>query len=113
MLCTDLVLAHFDPAQQISISCDASDVGIGVLLFHCYEDGTERPVASVSKTLADTQRHYSQVQKEALTVIYGLQKFHQFLYGRQFILVMDHKPLVALFNLAKGTPTLAANRLAQ
>ena len=113
LLCTDTVLAHFDPAKQIGISCDASNVGIGAVLFHRYDDGSERPIANVSKTLTDTQRRYSQIQKEALAVIYGLKKFHQFLYGRNFILVTDHKPLVTLLGPTKGTPTLAANRLAR
>lgn len=113
LLCTDTVLAHFDPAKQIGISCDASNIGIGAVLFHRYDDGSERPIANVSKTLTDTQRRYSQIQKEALAVIYGLKKFHQFLYGRNFILVTDHKPLVTLLGPTKGTPTLAANRLAR
>ena len=97
ILCTDTILAHFDPQEQIGISCDASDVGIGAVLFHRYSDGTERPIANASKTLSDTQRRYSQVQKEALSVIYGIQKFHQFLYGRRFILITDHKPLLGTY----------------
>ena len=106
-------MAHFNPQEQIGISCDASDVGIGAVLFHRYSDGTKRPIANASKTLSDTQRRYSQVQKEALPVIYGIQKFHQFLYGRRFTLITDHKPLLALFNPQKGTPSMAANRLAR
>ena len=106
------VLAHFDPKEQISISCDALEVGLGVVLFHRYTGGIERPIANASKTLTDTQHRYSQVQKETLAVIYGIQKFHQFLYGQKFILVIDHKLLVALFNPEKGTPILAANSLA-
>ena len=98
LLCTDTVLAHFDPAKQIGISCDASNVGIGAVLFHRYDDGSECPIANVLKTLTDTQRHYSQIQTEALAVIYGLKKFHQFLYRRNFILITDHKPLVMLRN---------------
>ncbi len=45
---------HFDPAKQIGISCDASNVGIGAVLFHRYDDGSERPIANVSKTLTET-----------------------------------------------------------
>uniref|UniRef100_A0A5S6QTD8 Reverse transcriptase domain-containing protein n=1 Tax=Trichuris muris TaxID=70415 RepID=A0A5S6QTD8_TRIMR len=112
-LCTDAVLAHFDPSQQIGVSCEASDVGIGAVLFHRYVDGSERPTANASKTLTDAKRLYSQVEKEALAVIFALKKFHQFLYGRHFILVTDHKPLVTLFGPTKGTPALAANRLAR
>ena len=59
------------------------------------------------------QRRYSQILKEALAVDFALKKFHQFLYGRHLILVMDHKPLLALFGPSKETPLLAANRLAE
>ncbi|KFD62002.1 hypothetical protein M514_25812 [Trichuris suis] len=112
-LCGGAVLAHFDPPQQIGISCNASEVRIGAVLFHRYADGSERPIANVSKTLTESQRRYSQVEKEALAMIFALRKFHQFLYGRHFILVTDHKPSVALFGPAKGPPVLAANRLAR
>lgn len=112
-LCADTVLVHFDPSLPVGISCDASEVGVGSVLFHRYPDGSERPIANVSKTLTSTQRRYSQIQKEALAIIFGLSKFHQFLYGRRFILVTDHKPLIALFGPTKPIPALAANRLAR
>ena len=110
MLTADTVLAHFDPSLPVGISCDASEVGLGAVLFHRYSDGSERPVAHVSKTLSDTQRNYSQIQKEALAIVFALHKFH---HGRSFILVTDHKPLLALFGPRKATPTLAANQLAR
>ena len=113
MLCSDTVLAHFDPSLEVGISCDASEVGIGAVLFHRYQDGSERPIANVSKTLTATQRRYSQIQKEAMAIIFALGKFHQFLYGRKFILITDHKPLVTLFGPTKPVPALAANRLAR
>ena len=113
MLCNDTVLAHFDPSLPIGIACDASSVGIGAVLFHRYKDGRERPIANASKTLTETQRNYSQIQKEALAIIFALSKFHHFLYGRKFILITDHKPLLTLFGPTKATPSLAANRLAR
>ena len=113
MLTADTVLAHFDPTLPVGISCDASETGLGAVLFHRYPDGSECQVANVSKTLSDTQRRYSQIQKEALAIVFALHKFHQFLYGRQFILVTDHKPLLSLFGPNKATPALAANRLAR
>ena len=103
MLCKDTVLAHFDPSCKIGIACDASEVGL--VLFHGYPDGSERPIANASKTHTDTQRRYSQIQKEALAIVFALRKFHLFLYG--------HKPLLALFGQSKSTPALAANRLAR
>ena len=80
----------------MGIACDASNVGIGAVLFNCYPDGSERPISNVSKTLTPTQHCYSQIHKEALAVVFGLKRFHQFLYGRGFVLVTDHKPLIAL-----------------
>ena len=113
MLSEDTVLAHFDPSLPLGLSCDASEVGVGAVLFHRYPDGGERPIANASKTMTPTQRRYSQIQREALSVIFGLNKFHQFLYGRKFILVTDHRPLLTLFGPKSPTPALAANRLAR
>jgi len=111
LLSTADVLAHFDPSLPLGVACDASAVGIGATLFHWYSDGSEQPIAIISKTLTASQRNYSQIQKEALAIIYALKKFFQYLYGRKFILVTDHQPLVAMFGPNK--PALAANRLSQ
>lgn len=48
---------------------------------------------------------------EALAVIYGLQKFHQFLYDQKFILDTDHKEMVSFVSPIKGTFALAVNHL--
>jgi hypothetical protein len=113
MLSSDNLLVHYDPTLPLGLSCDASSIGIGAVLFHRYPDGSERPIANVSKKLSKAQSNYSQIQKEALAIIFGLNKFYQFLFGRPFILVTDHKPLIALFGPHKETPSLAANRLAR
>ena len=104
LLCTETVLAHYDPSLPLGLSCDASECGIGAVLFHRFADGSERPFLNISKILSPTQRRYSQIKKEALSLVYALKKFHQFLYGRKFI---------ALFAPDKGTPAMAANRLAR
>ncbi len=113
LLSSDNVLVHFDNKLPLGLACDASSVGIGAVLFHRFPDGSERPIANVSKTLTDCQRNYSQIQKEALAIVFGLKKFHQYLYGRKFILVTDHRPLLAIFGPGKDIPLLAANRLAR
>ena len=48
-----------------------------------------------SKTLSSAKQSYSQTEKEALSPIYRLCKFHHYLYVRHFIIVTDHKPLHA------------------
>jgi len=105
------VLAHYDPMLPIKLDCDASAYGIGAVVSHVLPDKTERPIAYASRTLTPTEKNYPQIEKEALALVYGIKKFHQFLYGRHFILVTDHKPLTAILGPKKGLPTLAAARL--
>jgi hypothetical protein len=102
------VLAHFDQSLPIGISCDASSVGLGVVLFHRYSDTTERPIAYASKTLSAAERNYSQIEKEGLAILFGVKKFIQYLYGRRFILVTDHNPI---FGRNREVPSLVATRL--
>ena len=65
------------------------------------------PVAFASRTLSSSKRNYAQVEKEALSLIYG----YPYLYGRQFTIVTDHKPLTTNLGPKKGIPPLAAARL--
>ena len=110
-LTTTTVLAHFDPDIPIGLACDASAVGIGAVIYHKYENGTERPIAYASKTLSSSEKNYSQIEREALSIIFGVKKFHQHLYGHKFTLLTDHKPLLTIFNPRKGIPTVVASRL--
>ena len=61
--------------------------------------------------LRKQKKNYSQIEREALSIIFGVRKFHQFLYGRSFILVTDHKPLLTIFGPKKGIPVMSASRL--
>ena len=74
-------------------------------------DGSEKPVTFASRRLSQTERNYSQIEKEALAIIYAIKKFHQYLFGERFILFTDHKPLLGLFSEKNGIPNTAAARM--
>lgn len=103
-------LSHFDESKPLILATDASQYGVGAALMQM-QDGVEKPLAHASKTLTETQKRYSQIEREALAIIYGVTKFHQYLYGRKFKLICDHKPLVSIFSPAKSLPTLTIQRL--
>uniref|UniRef100_A0A5S6QK83 RNA-directed DNA polymerase n=1 Tax=Trichuris muris TaxID=70415 RepID=A0A5S6QK83_TRIMR len=105
------LLVHFQEDLPVILATDASQHGVGAVLLHRYPDGTERPIAHASKTLSAQQKGYSQVEKEGLAIVFGVKKFHRYLYGRHFELLTDHKPLVSIFNPSKALPVMTAQRL--
>lgn len=74
---------------------------------HRLLDGTEHRIP----TLSPAECNYAQLEKEAASLVFGIKKFHQYLYGRKFTLVTDHKPLMAILGPKKGIPSLVAAHL--
>ena len=111
MIASDLVLTHYDPNLPLQLACDASPVGIGAVLSHVMPDGTERPIAFASRSLSKAERNYAQIDKEALATVWGVKKFHNYLFGRNFTLLTDHEPLTSTFHPSKSLPAVTAARL--
>ena len=106
------VLEHCNPTKPLTLVTDALPYKIGAILSHVMEDGSKQPVTFISHTLKDIEKRYSQLSKE-------LGPSHHFwdqvtsllLYGRQFSIVSDHKPLQYLLNESHAVLTMASVRL--
>ncbi|KAJ8026225.1 hypothetical protein HOLleu_34017 [Holothuria leucospilota] len=81
-----------DITRQFTLRTDASEDGIGAVLLQ-EQDGVNFPVAFASKKLNKCQKRYAAMERECLAVIWGIQKFSPYLYGREFVLETDHQPL--------------------
>ena len=82
------MLAYFDHTKPVVIQTDASEYGLGAALL---QDG--RPIAFASKTHTDVETRYANIEYECLSVCFGLEKIHTYIYGRHITVHKDHKLL--------------------
>ena len=95
LLTTAPVLAYFDQSKNLEIYTDACAHGIGAALL---QEG--RPIAYASRALSDTEMRYAVIEKEMLAIVYALEKWNQFTYGRPVKVYSDHKPLESIMKKA-------------
>ena len=88
-----LRLPVFNEGKTFVLRSDASDIGIGAVLLQEFEREGKLPIAYASKKLLPWERNYSVIEKECLAIIWTIEKFRKYLFGEEFILVCDHKPL--------------------
>ena len=104
------LLAHYDPEKPLVLSCNASPYRLGAILLH-HVEGVEQPIVFASRTLAPAERNYSQLDKEVLAIIFGIKSIHDYVVGRKFTIVSDHKPLQYLSTKKKAIPQMAPARV--
>ena len=86
------VLQIPDLSQQFVVRTDASSIGLGAVLLQ-EKDGLLHPVAFVSRKLLDRETRYSTIERECLAIVWSLSKLSRYLWGQEFVLQTDHKPL--------------------
>ncbi|UYV75260.1 K02A2.6-like [Cordylochernes scorpioides] len=103
LLRTAPTLKFFNPNGNLTLSVDASSYALGAVLL---QNG--KPIAYASSALNSTQQNYAQIEKEALAIKFGCDKFHQLIYGKTVDVETDHRPLETIFKkpLSKAPPRL-------
>ncbi|XP_055999587.1 uncharacterized protein K02A2.6-like [Ostrea edulis] len=89
---------------ETRIIVDASPVGLGAILAQKQPDGLFKPIAYLSRSLTDVEQRYSQTEREALGVVFGCEKFHMYIYGLEFEIWTDHKPLTYIYSPKSKPP---------
>lgn len=85
------VLKFFDPQKKTVLQCDASMSGLGACLL---QDG--HIVAYASRALTPAETNYAQIEKELLSIVFGVERFESYVYGREVFVDTDHKPLESI-----------------
>ena len=82
------VLTYYNPTDELTIQCDASGKGLGAALLQ-----NKQSIAYCSRALTDTETRYAPIEKEILAVVFAMERFHQYTFGRFTNVISDHKPL--------------------
>ena len=91
MATTSPLLKYYNLEDELTIQCDASEKGLGATVLQ-----KGQPVAFASRALTDTESRCAQIEKKLLAVVFALDKFEQYAYGRPVTVESDHKPLEAI-----------------
>ena len=98
------LLKYYEPSKPLVLQCDASEKGLGASLL---QDG--KPIAYAITCVCNyialtcTETNYAQIEKELLAIVFGVERFHQYTYGRKVVVDSDHKPLETIFGKSLAT----------
>ena len=88
----NVTLPYFNPRSDTTLQTDASKKGLGAVILQ-----DSKPVMFASRALTGAEKNYQNLERECLAMIWGMEKFHHCLYGKQFTLETDQKPLVSIY----------------
>ncbi|UYV80241.1 K02A2.6-like [Cordylochernes scorpioides] len=95
-------LAYYNLNSPTELITDASPIGLGAVLIQTQQNGIKRPIAYASRSLTDTEKRYSQIEKETLGCVWAIEHFNTYIWGRKFVLKTDHKTLIYMLNPKNG-----------
>lgn len=101
------VLRHPDFRREFFIQCDASEYGVGAVLFQRNDEGEENPIAFYSQKLNPCQRNYSVTEKECLAAVLAVKRFRPYVELMKFTIITDHASLKWLMSLKDLSGRLA------
>ncbi|MCG7879290.1 MAG: RNase H-like domain-containing protein, partial [Candidatus Thiodiazotropha endolucinida] len=97
------VMAYYNENAETNLLVDGSPFGLGAILTQKQPDGNFRPVAYASRTLNAVERRYSQIEREALAILWAIERFRVYLYGLDFTVFTDSRPLERIFSRSHDT----------
>lgn len=92
MICEEVTLSYFDPRKDTTLQVDASLNGLGAVLMQ-----DSKPIYFASRSLTDAEKRYANIERELLAVVFACEKFHMYVYRKQFTVESDHKPLEMIY----------------
>ncbi|XP_078694909.1 uncharacterized protein LOC144923898 [Branchiostoma floridae x Branchiostoma belcheri] len=96
VLSSEPVLKVADHDKPFVIQVDACDNGVGAVLSQADEEGRDHPIAYRSQKLSERQKKWSTIEKECYAILFAIEQFRYYVYGRPFTVQSDHKPLTWL-----------------